>query len=359
VGDRVRNHIPTVQIGFVYNPKDTRLPFYLNEFVQTLPNREDVEFVCFSLSDIKFDSMTVFCTIVNGKGIFEQKANLPKLIFNFGYHTKLENIKAMRQLRTAAGYKVINPINRFNQAVIYDIVRSFPQSDQFLLPFCSLSKEKTMQQLEKSNVLYLLPERGLSAENFIRAEKAPDQLVKISAGAKELFCSQNELYDNLLKMTTGKRYISMEGITLLQRNGLPLEARIYMQKNEKNQWKPAFSAAKSDILSYDSTYQDTRDDLSSALFEAAPKTADEISENICNLSVTLSSYLDYYVIDMASATLDFVIGNDGHPYLLMYSGCEQRFRASNESAERIYYYNIFRYMLHAYGENPGAGNGEL
>jgi hypothetical protein len=351
VGENVGSNIKEIRIGFIYSLKNSKLPFYLSKFIETAEKNNNVEFVCFSPSDINFNLMTVFGTIINADGMSEQETKVPKLIFNFVHHTRLDNIKAMRQLRTSDGCKVINPTNRFNQAVIYDIVRSFPQSDQFLLPFCSLIKESIMQQFKKRGVLYILPERGISRSNSIRVEKASNGLAKISSGIDVFFCAENELYDNLLKMTMGKKYISMEGITLLQRNRLPLEVRVYVQKNEKGHWLPTSAIAKNEIFSCGSIYQDIVDDLNYALYEEAPKKADVILESISRLSVMLCSYLDYYILDMATVMIDFVISDSGSPYFIMFDGCEQRFDKMNDENESMYYFNIFNYMLYVSAKN--------
>ena len=349
-GEQMRVHTEVIRIGFIHSAGSSEVIFYLSEFLKRSLTKSTVEFVCFSISDIDFSLMTVAGTIIDLNGISEKETVLPKVIFNFSYHTKHDNIKAMRRLRTTEGYRVINPTNRFNQAVILDIVRAFPQSNQFLRPFCSLSKEKITRQLQNTNILYIFPERSVSAQNTICAEKTTDNRIKVSVGINAFFCAEDELYDDLLKMTMGKKYLSMEGIALLRRNGLPLETRVYVHKNQKGIWKPGSAIARNDFFSYGSIYQNSFEDLSCTLFEEAPQKADKIMLGIYDLAVTLCSYLDYYIIDTASVTLDFVISDNGIPYLFLFGGCEQHLEALNDDDKQTYYFNIFKYMLYVSGK---------
>jgi len=330
------------RFGFIYGEKQGNLLFTLSELIKKYNAGPEMEFICFPLSEINFSTMQVYAAIVTDTGIAQDTCPLPAVIYNFVYHTRLESIHAMHKLRTCEGVTVVNPTNRFNQSLIFQILQAFPQSEQFLPPFVSLNSASLAEYMDKYDTLFLLPERGLSPKNAIRVSKRGVGMAGIHTGVYETVCNVKESFTTLLKMTSGKRYMLVKGTDMLLSNGIPLQARVYAQKNESGHWTIAGSAAKTEIFSFGSLFGDMCEELDAALSRLNPLFADESYKRIYDITSTLCSYLEYYLIGIGSLTFDFIIDKGGQPFVLQVRGFEQSFHSN--ALRDVCYYNAIKYM---------------
>jgi len=330
------------RFGFIYGEKQGNLLFALSELIKGYETSPEMEFICFPLSEINFNTMQVCAAVVTESGIVQETRPVPAIIYNFVYHTRLESIRAMHKLRTCEGITVINPTNRFNQSLVFQILQAFPQSGQFLLPFISLSGASLAEYMDKYDSLFLLPERGLSQKNAIRVSKRGAGMAGIQTGVHETACPLHELFATLLKMTSGKRYMLVKWADMLLSNGIPLQARVYAQKNENGQWTVAGSVAKTEIFSFGSLFGDVCEELDAALFRLNPLFADESCKTVYDITSTLCSYLEYYLIGIGSLTFDFIIDKAGRPFVLQVRGFEQSFHAN--ALGNVCYHNAIKYM---------------
>jgi len=328
--------------GFIYGEKQGNLLFTLSELIKRHTTSPEMEFICFPLTEINFNTMQAFAAVITDGGIVQGTRPVPAIIYNFVYHTRLESIRAMHKLRTCEGITVINPVNRFNQSFIFQILQAFPQSDQFLLPFTTLNNVSLSEYMEKYDNLFLLPDRGLSQKNAIRVVRLPAGMASIHTGVHETICNMEELYATILKMTSGKRYMLVKGADMLLSNGIPLQARVYAQKNESGFWTISGSAAKTDVFSFGSIYGDMCEGLDTALSRLNPLLADESYKGVYDITSNLCSYLEYYLISIGSLTFDFIISKTGQPFVLQVRGFEQSFHA--KALMDICYNNAVKYM---------------
>ena len=330
------------RFGFIYGEKQGDLLFTLSELMKGNETSPASEFICFSLLDINFNTMQVYAAKITNNGIVLETCPVPPVIYNFVYHTRLESIHAMHRLRTCEGITVINPTNRFNQSVIFQILQAFPQSEQFLLPFVSFGNDSLAEYMDRYGTLFLLPERGLSQKNAVQVSGHGPGMASIHTGVYETVCDLSDLYATLLKMISGKRYMLVKGTDMLLSNGIPLQARVYAQKNGNGVWTIAGSAAKTEIFSFGSIFCDMYEELDSALGRLNPLFADECYKRVYELTANLCCYLEYYLIGIGSLTFDFVVDKTGYPFVLQVRGFEQNFQSN--AVRDACYDNALKYM---------------
>ena len=129
---------------------------------------------------------------------------------------------------------------------------------------------------------------------------------------------------------------------MLLSNGIPLQVRVYAQKNESGIWTIAGSAAKTEIFSFGSIFSDTYEELDSALCRLNPLFADESCKRVYDIAINLCSYLEYYLVGIGSLTFDFIVDKAGYPFVLQVSGFEQSFHS--DAISDACYNNAIKYM---------------
>lgn len=347
--------VEKICLGIVYGEKQKNLFLLMTEFLKKEWSGKQIEFACFSLADINFNTMTVLATIITSDNIVLETREIPVMIYNLVYHTKLESIKAMRKLRTCENIVVINPTNRFNQSVLFEILEAFPESEQFLLPFEYFGESTFVEYIEKYDRLFLFPERGIAPKNTVYMEQLDSEKFKIYTGIHELTCLKKELYSILLKMTLGKKYMILKGLNILLWHERPFEVRVYLQKNSIGGWEVVDSVAKAETFSFGSAYAGTTEDFAKILCTLLPDNAGEVFKKIYQLATILCSYLEYYVMNMGTFFIDFILDCNGTAFVIYIGGVEQKF--CSEKLKTIYYHNMFQYMVSFYRKNASESDG--
>lgn len=372
---------PNTILGIIYGEKqkDMLLSIY-NNILKNNNSYEQLQIACLKVNSINFDQMVTDAIIITCNGMSEMQIRIPGIIFNFTIHTKSNNIKAMRKLRTCNDIKVINPVNRFNQAVLYQIIESFPQSEQFLLPFSRLTEPTIGKFLSDNISLYILPETGLSSQKAVHVYRAKNKDAIIRTSSYQISCKPDEVLSTLHNMNINRNCIILKETDIILWNNRPVEVRVYMHKNEKGVWSILGSLAKTDIFPACYNINELSEKLSSEILPSgelaseelpleilpsgelanvlprliSKNSVDDIKRKILNNAIIVCCYLEYYVADMGSLCFDYVIDYSGNPFLINIGGFEQSYGIDrcSDKLKKDCCENAIKYMLYLHNSEP-------
>jgi hypothetical protein len=337
-------------VGILYNKSQQKYMKKMVKNLENIGNSRNVRIICFTIDNLDMENNSVCDAEVIGATELEAYT-IPKYIYNIGYHTKTENVKKIKQLHTIYDVTVINPKNMFSQSVIFDILSSLSNSKSYLLPFSNLSQETVVEYLNKSDVIYLIPERGLIKSSAIKIEKDSfnkEGKIQVEVGNSKTDCSKQELFKRIKEIIKGGRYFILESKSMLGWNGTPLEVRVYVQKGIAGRWSVTHMLAKNELFSNDSMYKDTVENFETVLKKRWPSYIESITEKLTNYSVNTSVYLQYYLANLGSCYLDFIIDDKGAPYLFNFGGWEQTdflLKLNNQNPWLKYLSNCIDYMV--------------
>jgi hypothetical protein len=150
-------------------------------------------------------------------------------------------------------------------------------------------------------------------------------------------------------MITNKRYVAVQGKKTLLWNGAPLEARVYVQKGISGIWGVTEMIAKNEIFLKNSIYKDTVDELERTLLNVIPNRVGAIMEKLEILSLNICTYMDYYLLNLGSCTVDFIIDEEGTPFIIGFGGWDQKnylFKLNGKHLWDKYIANSVEYLLY-------------
>ncbi len=335
----------TVHLGFIY---DTKKPLHdmdnmMGRFRQ-LSAQYDVRTVLFSLEHLDLEEQTADGAIIASDRISQGRCELPSWMYNFALHTTADHIEKMRNLRKLETATVINPINRFIQDIVFEMLASLPGSHQFLLPSAPLEESTLSEYIDKFDALFLLSENTFHSPKAVVIKKIRQNDCMIYLGANGQLCGMDDLPEYVKKMAGGKSHVLMKGIDCLTWEERPLEARVCLQKGMDGEWAVAAMAAKRGIFS-ESTYYDTP--LNWILKGRFSNETGEIGQRLADISLRIGGFLDFHIPVLGSCTLDYIFDGNGCPYLVHVGGFEQDpyfFRHSKirmELLDRAFHYLLF------------------
>ena len=151
------------------------------------------------------------------------------------------------------------------------------------------------------------------------------------------------------KMIANKKYVVVQGKKTLLWNGAPLEARVYVQKGITGMWSITEMISKNEMFLKDSIYKDTADELERVLLDIIPNRATDIKGKLEKYSLNACSYLDYYFSYLGSCSVDFIIDEQGNPFIIGFGGWDQKdylFKLNGKHTWDKYLANSIEYLLY-------------
>ncbi|ADL52269.1 YheC/YheD family protein [Clostridium cellulovorans] len=339
-------------VGLLYNEAKQKYTNSILKNLQHLSEKRGINIICFTLSNVNIQENLVEGLLVVGSLITHQTVSIPGCIFNIGQFFKVTNINKVKQLYQLYGVKVINSVNIFNQAVVFDVLSAVPAIKECIPQVSSLTPSIMTKYLETSDTLFLLPERGLYNRPAVKVQKYSSSKrsnCSIETGGNIQYCSEKNLYTYVKKMIGSKKYLAIQGKKTLLWNGSPLEARVYIQKGITGKWSVTEIIAKNEIFLKDSTYKSTVDEFEKTLIDIVPDKIEDIMQSLQNYSLNICSYLDYYFIYLGSCILDFVIDEKCKPFLLNFGGWDLKdylFRLNGKQSWEKYLLNSVDYLVY-------------
>lgn len=346
-------------IGILYNETQYTYLSSILKNLQELCNRRKISVICFTLGDVNLDEGLVKGLVVDTSFITDKIVSIPECAFNIGRYSKAENIDKIKKMNMLYSSTVINPINIFNQAVIFDILSSVQAIKESILPVSMLSPTIILDYLSNSNTVFLLPERHVYNTPAFKIEKNLQNKRNnciIETGGSCEYCGEKNLYMYVKKMIANKRYVALQGKKTLLWNGAPLEARVYVQKGLTGKWGITEMIAKNEIFFNDSIYKDTVDELDRTLINIIPDSAKAIMQRLSSISLNTCSYMDYYLSNLGSCSIDFIIDAEGNPFIIGFDGWDYKnylFKLNGKHSWDKYIANCVDYLL--YLKHTGGG----
>lgn len=309
----------TVDFGFIYNEKKQhQLYIYMTGHFSKLSREYNINIVLFTLENLDLEEPVISGTIIEGDRISQGLCEIPPLIYNLSLHSTADKIKKMRNLRKMENITIINPINRFIQGIIFEMLTSLTGSQQFLLPTVSLNTTTLIDYLDKYDTFFLLPEKTFHQPKAVIIKKIKNNNFMIFIGQNGQMCQKDDIVNYIKKMINKKKHILMKGIECFKVGEIPLEARIYLQKNIYGEWTITAITAKQGIFS-----RNTFSNTSNATDELICNEFEGNEEILADVSIRIGRFLDYYIPYVGSCTLDFIFDENSCPYLIYVSGFEQ------------------------------------
>jgi hypothetical protein len=294
----------------------------MQEYFMELSEKYQIMFVFFCLDDLDLEEMFVKGTMILGRNVIETRTAIPPVIYNVSLHGKLSSIKIFNRLKKL-NKQLINPIQHYNQSTVFQLLSSLTNCDEFLLPVINKSSNDLMIALKRDKKITLLPEVGLGNARMITIGEVSQGKCKISFDDTDLIVDEKELSQSLTKVCTNSSFRVMKGSSPLHWRTSPLELRVYVQKGEKGHWKLQEVIAKNGIFTRDSIEHGSATLFKEVIKEIFPENPKVILEKISHSTHTICSFLEGYMPEPSSFTLDFVLSQNGHPYLVYVGGWEQ------------------------------------
>ncbi len=312
----------TVNLGFIYDAKKQQhvIKRMVDHFRQ-FSKEYKIRLVLFTLENLDIKEQIINGTTITSNDIRQEHAALPPLIYNFAMHYTVNQIGIMRNLRKMDNVTVINPINRFIQDIIFEMLTTLTGSQQFLLPSATFNESTLTEYLNnKYHTLFLLPKKTFHPPKAVVIKRFRKNHYMICFGQNGKMCSKDDLLDYIKKMINNKKYILMKGIKYFHWGKGPLEARVYLQKGAGGEWSNITISAKSCIFSRDNFYGTKINNILNGFITNEIK---DIEQKLADISLRICRFFDFYIPFLGSCTIDYIFDEDHCPYLVYVGGFEQ------------------------------------
>lgn len=344
-----------ISYGMLYPIKKERLFLQLITELQEISLQHKMDIVLFPIEGVNLENQTVEGTVISGSEVKKGSTTIPRLIYNVTFHSQSRSVKKMRKLRRLENVTVINPINRFNQSILFEMFSSLLSNDQFLLHYDVFSPKTLMEFLNIYKGCLLLPEKGSAKDKVLWVNQLPekDDNYILSSTDRSAEYSEEELFGQIKKRIKSKKYMVIKPISPLKWMGSPLEIRVYLQKNGNGKWSVTDMVGKSEILAKESNLKHVAEKLEWTLEDISIQKKEKVIEDLTNASVKCCSLMDYYIPNIGTVTLDFLLDQDYKPYLFYVKGWETRSYLYTASMIdwKAYLSNAFHYLVYLYNNN--------
>jgi len=305
-------------IGIIYHSKRHAgvLPALLEE-VSALSVVEKVKVVIFPISEMDVENNIIKGILVeNGEVQTEALTHIPKIIYNLASHTKPASIRKIKLLQKLATVQIVNPVNRFRQMHVLEMVSSLPGGGNFLPRFSLFNPKNLEKMTSDSRYVLLLPDRSSADFQLITAERLRDNDWVISEENRKVLSDGENLYTDLQKKIGAKTAYLVDGRHCIHFENEPVTIRVYAQKNDRHHWDIVNMIAKT---SASFAFYNT----GSHFDRATGNDEGETGRKMVECALTCITYLGHFIPHLGTAYLDFYLDRDGSPYLYFFGGAEQ------------------------------------
>ncbi|EJR46400.1 hypothetical protein IIM_04796 [Bacillus cereus VD107] len=338
-------NIPNIDLGFIYNSKNRHdikkmLPFFSVWSKQNL-----VSIALYNLTDVNIGELRAKGIIIKNGKVTKGYMKIPYFNYNFASHSRKNNKKKMRELRRNKQIVVINPFNHFNQSILFEMISSFYPNNPFLFPYQSLNKKNLMDYMKTNKILLLLEEKSFIPSKIIQIQNANTEDFEVYYGQNKQTIKKDNLISYLQKMIQDKPYIVLHGKKLLMWDGLPLETRVYVQKQANGQWEIGEILVKRSLLSNGRIYKETLEEI---LEKCTPQDHIKIIDKLKQIPLQIFPSLDFHIPFLGSCYLDFVFDHTGNPFILYIGGWDTNhylFKLDDNTPAIHYVKNAFSSLL--------------
>jgi tetrahydromethanopterin S-methyltransferase subunit G len=336
------------EIGILYGNVHEKILYKIIQVLKDISKKHKINIICFKINGLDIENDCVKGILISSSGTRNIISNIPLLIYNMGYYTTADNRRKVKRLRLNKKIHIVNPSNRFNQYIIFDMISAAYKDHSVLLPYTMFSMSNLHHYLEQYDSIFLLPENKFTSRKCI-VIKRNNINYDVCIGPSKKTSSKEELYNYLSKIIQHKKYFIMQGTNLIRFNNMPIEARVYIQKGCEGNWSVTEMVVKHELFSTDSIYNDKCYLLKEVLNEVIEEKSDAIVNKLGEDAINICTYLENYLSNVSSCILDFIITEQGENHLIYFGGMEDKeflMRLDNEESWWRHFRNSMDYLLH-------------
>ncbi len=339
-------------IAMIFHKFKEHVEVRLKQELKKLSVKHNVRVAICTVDDIDLDKNQIRSSIlIDGNKETIEDITIPRYIYNFVLHTKRTSVSKIRKLRLSRDIDVINPVNRFFQPVLFEMITSITHSKQMVLPYKLFSKSGLKAMVKENSSFYVLPQRSSTTHRVITVQRNSNksQSYLIRFGKLKLTVSESQLYYQIKKIVKNKKYFLMKAPSQIKKwDGSPLEIRGYLQKNESGKWIVHHFLAKKDMFTKDSIFDTACEELKNVLVDVLPKEMTTTMNIMAHYLLDIGIILDYYIPNLASCYVDFIVDEEGSPYVVQIGGVDQQdylLEVNNYEWWQHSIQHIFHYLL--------------
>lgn len=311
------------EIGVIYHrQKQAHLLERFQSCLQSLSLATGASCFLFGIGSFDQDRKTAHGTLIRASRTKETTAPVPSHICNFALHTSSAGIAKMRQLRTSPAHFVLNPVNRFHQLMVFEMLLVLPGAEVFVPRFREFDPFAALQGLAQADSLLILPEHVGHRSTGTWVQTGTDRCLLQAGAARQWVRADGVARQLQVIHDGGKRLLLQLPQVACTADGLPLEARVYVQKGAGGRWLAVQTAAKQELFIRQGA-EPGGCPLSEQLAACLPDRAEVSIAKLKRMAVLAAAHLDRFIPSLGALTFDFMIGQDGNPLLTAVSGCEQ------------------------------------
>ena len=212
-------------VGIIYNrQKHAREVSKIVKLLQQLADKYRMSIKLFSIDKLNLTEETVGGLLIKDHSTSELQTGIPALLYNLALHSKSASIEVMRQLRVSPLYRVINPINRFNQTFVYDILSHSGQFADVVLPYRPFRPASVQEDLNLFDKMMVVPEKALYYRRAVLLERTETENgrtaeCKLTIGQDHQYHELSKLPDVLSFMLKDQAFVRVALGDLLSKTG--------------------------------------------------------------------------------------------------------------------------------------------
>jgi hypothetical protein len=301
---------------------------YIEEFRSLYKNfgsKKDDDIIIFTISNINFDKDSVKGYPISASGKSSIEVPIPATIFNLSLMKDVKSVKSRRKLEEMKKITLINSTNRYDQWMIRDMINSSNLTKKYILPYYIYNKAEKNYKPDDDKSYVIMPIRGSSISRVIYAKPDLDPNSDTVSGTQ--YFKKGHICDYIDASLCQTQWIFIEVPNLITFHDHPIIVRNYLQKNTKTTWRllgqnfcPEYKLNRLAVL-----------------------------DNINKASLTTMEYINHFLPSLGITFIDFIIGTDGKPYFLHFSGFEQNFFELKQN--KLFYNKFYNNMLSLAADN--------
>ncbi|QOR67632.1 hypothetical protein IM538_05685 [Cytobacillus suaedae] len=350
--------IPTreypITFGMLYPIKKEKLFFELVTLFQEISLLYNIDIILFPIEGVNLENQTVSGTIISSTKIEKGVSSIPSFVYNVTNHAHPKSIKIMRKIRNLDKVTIINPINRFNQGILFDMLSSLITKEKFLLHYDVFSPKTLLDFIDRYKGCIIIPEKGKIKDSvfWVHSKSGNTNTYLISSTDYSYECTPDKIFATVKEKINLKKYIILQPIDAINWMNTPLEIRVYLQRNKDGEWTVTEMVGKSEFLAKKSQNKHIAENLQWTLGELEIEHPESTIKELTELSLSCCSLLDYYIPNLGTCTLDFILDQERRPYLLFVKGWETRsyLYSSSKLDWKTYLSNAFQYLYYLYNQ---------
>ncbi|MBW7477044.1 YheC/YheD family protein [Paenibacillus oenotherae] len=284
----------------------------------------------FTPRDINWQQETINGYFLNGQsGWYRKIVPLPDVVYNRLPSRRAETTATIMSLRERFIRKQIPFFNWsfFNKSDVYKLLDQDVEALQFLPESVNNPRpEKIKEMLEKHQFIYYKPTAGSLGAGIYRLTYHPKRgyFARYRRGNTNVLLRFTN-FSSLMRMLQAKhgnalgRYVSQQGVRLIEIDGCPIDFRFHMHKNGSNEWVPVGIGAKKAGRGSVTTHIKNGGSLltpDQALGRTFGDRADEMLAKAKTVSVQLSQAIERnFPHTLGELGLDIGIDKDGEVWM--------------------------------------------